>query len=82
MYAFKNYVPPLSYDWLTRFHDIVIKVTLPEKQFRGALIEELSPGNYETILAFGSDFVPTALIKRIKSCTKNPGYRTIFLVRC
>ena len=36
----KNYIPALSFDFLTKFYDTIISLTMPEKNFRNALVEE------------------------------------------
>ena len=36
----KRYIPALSFDFLTKFYDLVISITMPEKKFRKALITE------------------------------------------
>jgi ubiquinone/menaquinone biosynthesis C-methylase UbiE len=49
----QKYIPALGYDFLTVYYDLAIKLTMPEKKFRGLLIDELNPQNNETILEFG-----------------------------
>jgi len=49
----KNFIPALGYDWLTKFYDIAIKLTMPEKLFRNKLIDHLNPKDSEQILEFG-----------------------------
>lgn len=49
----QKYIPALGYDFLTIYYDLAIKITMPEKKFRGLLIDELNPQNDETILEFG-----------------------------
>ncbi len=31
----KEFIPALGYNWLTNFYDATIKLTMPEKKFRG-----------------------------------------------
>lgn len=38
--AARRYVPALRFDGLTRFYDLVIRFTMPEKKFRQALINQ------------------------------------------
>lgn len=49
----KKFTPALGYDFLTIYYDFAIKLTMPEKKYRGLLIDELNPQNNETILEFG-----------------------------
>lgn len=49
----KNFIPALGYDWLTKFYDLAIWVTMPEKKFRNKLIDYLNPQDGEQILEFG-----------------------------
>jgi ubiquinone/menaquinone biosynthesis C-methylase UbiE len=49
----QKYIPALGYDFLTVYYDLAIKLTMPEKKFRGLLINELNPQENETILEFG-----------------------------
>lgn len=49
----KNFIPALGYDCLTKFYDLAIKLTMPEKQFRAKLIDTLKPNDGEIILEFG-----------------------------
>lgn len=48
-----NFIPALGYDWLTKFYDIAIKLTMPEKLFRNKLIDYINPKDSEQILEFG-----------------------------
>lgn len=49
----QKYIPALGYDFLTVFYDLAIKLTMPEKKFRGLLIDEINPQDNEIILEFG-----------------------------
>ncbi|NNK18791.1 MAG: class I SAM-dependent methyltransferase, partial [Maribacter sp.] len=49
----KEFIPALGYDWLTKFYDFTISVTMPEKKFRNKLIDLLNPQDGEQILEFG-----------------------------
>jgi len=49
----KEFIPALGYDWLTKFYDLAIRVTMPEKKFRNNLIDFLNPQDGEQILEFG-----------------------------
>lgn len=48
-----QFIPALGYNWLTRFYDLAIKITMPEKKFRNRLIDYLNPQTGEQILEFG-----------------------------
>lgn len=48
-----EFIPALGYNWLTKFYDLAIKLTMPEKKFRSRLIEYLNPQDNEQILEFG-----------------------------
>jgi len=47
------FIPALGYDFLTAYYDVVIKITMPEKKFRGILVEHINPSVNEHILEFG-----------------------------
>jgi ubiquinone/menaquinone biosynthesis C-methylase UbiE len=49
----KEFIPALGFDWLTKFYDLTIKLTMPEKKFRNRLIKEVKPKEEEKILEFG-----------------------------
>jgi len=49
----KQFIPALGYNWLTKFYDLAIKITMPEKKFRNRLIDYLHPQDEEQILEFG-----------------------------
>lgn len=49
----KQFIPALGYHWLTKFYDLAIKLTMPEKKFRNRLINYLDPQKDEHILEFG-----------------------------
>jgi len=49
----EKFIPALGYDFLTAFYDLTIKLTMPEKKFRGLLVEEINPQKGEKILEFG-----------------------------
>jgi len=36
----ENYIPALSYNWLTPFYDTAVRLTTREKVFKGALVEQ------------------------------------------
>lgn len=49
----KDFIPALGYNWLTKFYDFTIRITMPEKKFRTRLIEIVAPTDTEKILEFG-----------------------------
>ncbi len=49
----KTYIPALGYDFLSEYYDLTIKLTMPEKKFRGKLIDLIEPLSGESILEFG-----------------------------
>lgn len=49
----KEFIPALGYDFLTVWYDATIWLTMPEKKFRGLLVEAVNPQKGEKILEFG-----------------------------
>lgn len=49
----KKFIPALGYNFLSGYYDIVIKLTMPEKKFRGRLIDLLNPQPDDCVLEFG-----------------------------
>jgi ubiquinone/menaquinone biosynthesis C-methylase UbiE len=49
----EKFIPALGYDFLTAYYDLTIKLTMPEKKFRGLLVSEVNPQKGEKILEFG-----------------------------
>lgn len=49
----KEYVPALSFRWLTRFYDALVGLGMPERRMRGRLVDALAPAPGEAILEFG-----------------------------
>ena len=49
----RNYTPALGIHFFTRFYDLIIRLTMPEKHIRKHLILELAPQKNEKILEFG-----------------------------
>jgi ubiquinone/menaquinone biosynthesis C-methylase UbiE len=47
------YVPPLRYQWLTRFYDPIVRLTTREKTFKQALIRQLGARSGDIILDLG-----------------------------
>jgi ubiquinone/menaquinone biosynthesis C-methylase UbiE len=48
-----DYIPALSFRWLTRFYDALIGLGMPERRMRGRLVDALAPAPGEAILEFG-----------------------------
>lgn len=53
MPAHKKFTPALGYDLLTVWYDATIRLTMPERKFRGLLMDEIDPQPGEKILEFG-----------------------------
>ncbi len=49
----KKFIPALGYDFLTVWYDATIRLTMPERKFRGLLLNEIDPQTGEKILEFG-----------------------------
>ena len=49
----KQYTPALRYDWLTRLYDPVLQLTMPERKFKTALVNQMQIKPNERILDFG-----------------------------
>ncbi len=49
----KNYIPALKYDWLTKVYDPVLQLTMPERKFKSALIDQMEIKPNDQILDFG-----------------------------
>lgn len=49
----KNYIPALKYDWLTKFYDPVLQLTMPERKFKTALVEQMNIQPGDRVLDFG-----------------------------
>ncbi len=46
----EQYIPALSYDWLTPFYDTVVRLTTREKVFKRALVEQVKvKGNHRVL---------------------------------
>ena len=49
----ENYIPALRWNWLTRLFDPLISITMPERKFKMALIEQAAILSHHRILDFG-----------------------------
>lgn len=48
-----NYIPALKFNWLTVFYDKLVQLTMPEKEFKNALIEQAEINPESHVLDFG-----------------------------
>lgn len=64
--AQQRYIPALSYSWLTRFYDPVLRWTVREETFKKRLIEQarIKPGNRILDLGCGTGTL-TTMLKRL-----------------
>ncbi len=69
----KNYIPALKYDWLTKIYDPVLQLTMPERKFKMALIQQMNIQAEDRILDFGCG----SLTLSIMAASANP-YSEIF----
>jgi len=69
-----NYIPALKYDWLTRFYDPILNLTMPEKKFKAALIEQACIQEEHRILDFGCGSATLSIMaKQMNPQTKISG---------
>ena len=63
----EEYIPALSYDWLTPFYDPVVRFTTREKVFKNALVEvaKIKAGHRVLDLACGTGTL-TILLKHVQ----------------
>lgn len=60
-----EYIPALSYDWLTRFYDPLIRITMRELAFKRHLVRQARIGEASRVLDLGCGTATlTILIKR------------------
>ncbi|MDO9184380.1 MAG: class I SAM-dependent methyltransferase [Bacteroidia bacterium] len=48
-----KYIPALKYEWLTRFYNPLIRVTMPEKEFKTELVRQANIKENHKVLDFG-----------------------------
>lgn len=48
-----KYIPALKYEWLTRFYNPLIRVTMPEKEFKTELVRQANIKENHRVLDFG-----------------------------
>lgn len=49
----KDFIPALKYDWLTKFYDPILQLTMPERKFKKSLIDKMRIDRGYRILDFG-----------------------------
>jgi SAM-dependent methyltransferase len=59
-----KYIPALKYDWLTPYFDLFIRWTMPESQFRGALIRQADIQPQQKVLDFGVGTATLSLLAK------------------
>jgi len=67
MDAQKKFIPALGYDFLTVWYDATIRLTMPERKFRGLLVNEIAAKSGEKILEFGFGTGANLLLVKEKS---------------
>jgi len=60
----KNYIPALKYDWLTRIYDPVLQLTMPERKFKSALINQMKIQANDKVLDFGCGSLTLSIMAR------------------
>ncbi|HRJ30977.1 MAG TPA: methyltransferase domain-containing protein [Cyclobacteriaceae bacterium] len=58
----KNFIPALKYDWLTKFYDPVLQLTMPERKFKKALIDKMRIERGYRVLDFGCGSLTLSLM--------------------
>ena len=49
----KTYIPALKYDWLTKVYDPILQLTMPERKFKSALLNQMNIKPGQRVLDFG-----------------------------
>ncbi|REK04641.1 MAG: class I SAM-dependent methyltransferase [Bacteroidetes bacterium] len=62
----KKYIPALGYDFLSKYYDLTIKLTMPENTFRAKLIDWLNPLSDENILEFGFGTAQNLILLKVR----------------
>lgn len=60
----QEYIPALKYDWLTKFYDPILRITMPEKQFKTALIKQANIQENHRVLDFGCGSLTLTLLAK------------------
>jgi len=58
----KDYIPALKYNWLTRIYDPVLQLTMPERKFKGTLIDQMKVRANDKVLDFGCGSVTLSIM--------------------
>ena len=59
-----NYIPALKYNWLTKLYDPILQLTMPERKFKIALIDQMNIKPRDSILDFGCGSLTLSLIAK------------------
>jgi ubiquinone/menaquinone biosynthesis C-methylase UbiE len=59
-----EYIPALKYDWLTTSFDTFVRLTMPERQFRSALILQAGITAGRRVLDFGAGTAALSLLAK------------------
>ena len=60
-----TYIPALKYQWLTRFYDPILNLTMPEKQFKSELIKQAAIKPNHHVLDFGCGSATLSLMVKM-----------------
>ena len=60
-----DYIPALKYQWLTRFYDPILNITMPEKQFKSELIRQAGIQSNHHVLDFGCGSATLSLMLKM-----------------
>lgn len=58
----KTFIPALRYNWLTRFYNPLVALTMPEKKFKTALIRQAGIAAHHRVLDFGTGTATLSLL--------------------
>ena len=73
--ADRSYVPALGFDWLTRFYDPLLALTLREKTLKGRLIDQAGIAAGHDVLDVGCGTGTLAILAK----TRQPRARVVGL---
>ncbi|HNP94825.1 MAG TPA: methyltransferase domain-containing protein [Cyclobacteriaceae bacterium] len=57
-----DFIPALKYDWLTKFYDPILQLTMPERKFKAALIDKMRIEHGYRVLDFGCGSMTLSLM--------------------